>query len=160
VTPLLRAADWLAATPPAALLRERAWLYPLVETLHILGFVLLVGAVAMFDLRVLGLGRALPLRALGRYLLPWSVGGALLALPTGALLFSTQPADFLANPLFLLKLALIGAAALNAALFHVGPWRGAGLDAGAAPPRARIQAACSLLAWIAVIVCGRLLAYV
>jgi hypothetical protein len=160
LTPLERVAEWLAATPPAALLREHAWLYPLAETLHILGFVLLVGAVAMFDLRVLGLGAKLPVRALGRFLLPWSAGGFLLAAPTGALLFITQAGDFLANRVFLLKLALIGAALLNAALFHLGPWRSAGLDAGVAPRRARIQAAGSLLAWVAIIACGRLLAYV
>lgn len=114
----------------------------------------------MFDLRVLGLGRALPVRALGRYLLPWSAGAALLVVPSGLLLFMTQAPDFVVNPAFLCKLALIAAAGLNALLFHLGPWRAASFDAGMAPLRARIQAMLSLLLWIATICCGRLLAYI
>ena len=158
MAPLESAAAWLAATPPAALLRSHAWLYPLVETAHILGFVVLVGAVAMFDLRVLGCGRALPLDALGRYLLPWSAGSLLVVVPTGLLLFSTQAQVFLASPAFLLKLGLIGAAGLNALAFHLG--RRSLVDNGRPGLRERGQAALSLLLWAGVIASGRLIAYV
>jgi hypothetical protein len=153
-------AEWLAATPPALAMRGYAWLYPAVEIVHIAGYVLLVGAVAMFDLRVLGFGRALPVPALARYLLPWSAGSMLAVLPSGLLLFAAEAPDLAANRVFLLKLFLIGAAGLNALAFHAGPWRSAGRWPATAPPRARLHAALSLLLWSGVLACGRLLAYV
>lgn len=153
-------AAWLAATPPALAMRGHAWLYPAVEIVHIAGFAVLVGAVAMFDLRVLGFGRDLPVRLLARHLLPWSVGSMLLVLPSGLLLFAAEAPDLAANRVFLLKLALIGAAGLNALAFHGGPYRSAARWESRAPPRARLHALLSLLLWLAVIACGRLLAYV
>jgi hypothetical protein len=157
--PLDGLAAWLASTAPAQLMRSNAWLYPAVETAHILGFVLLVGAVAMFDLRVLGFGQALAPRALARHLLPWSAGSLLLVVPSGLLLLSAQAADMLANPVFLLKMGLVVAAGLNALGFHLSPWWRTG-GARAPDPRARLHAGASLLLWIAVIACGRMLAYV
>jgi hypothetical protein len=153
-------AEWLAATPPAAAMRDYAWLYPAVEILHIAGFAVLVGAVAMFDVRVLGLGRALPVRELARHLLPWSAGSMLVVAPSGLLLFAAEAPDLAANRVFLLKLVLIGAAGLNALAFHAGPYRAAERWQGRAPPAARLHAVLSLLLWLAVIACGRLLAYV
>ncbi|MGB9988897.1 DUF6644 family protein [Massilia sp. SM-13] len=154
-------AAWLYATPLSETMRSSLWLYPWVEIVHIAGFALLVGSVAMFDLRLLGCGRALPVRALARHLLPWSLGSLLLVVPAGLLMFSAQPQDFLANRVFWLKLGLIALAGLNAGLFHLGPYRGvAAWDVQRpAPGLARLHAALSLLLWIAVICCGRLLAY-
>jgi hypothetical protein len=151
---------WLAATPPAVAMRANAWLYPLVEIVHIVGFTVLVGAVAMFDFRVLGLGRELPVRALARYLLPWSVGSMAAVLPSGLLLFAAEAPDLAANRVFLLKLVMIVAAGLNALAFHAGPYRAAAHWQGRAPPLARLHAVLSLLLWLGVIACGRLLAYV
>jgi hypothetical protein len=153
-------ADWLAGTAPALAMRAKLWLYPTVEIVHIAGFAVLVGAVAMFDLRVLGLGRELPVRALARYLLPWSAGSMLAVLPSGLLLFAAEAPGLAGNRVFVLKLLLIGVAALNALAFHAGPYRTAECWQGRAPPRARLHAALSLLLWLAVIACGRLLAYV
>jgi hypothetical protein len=153
-------ASWLAATQPALAMKSNAWLYPAVEIAHIAGFSVLVGAVAMFDLRLLGFGRGLPVRELARHLLPWSAGSMLLVLPSGLLLFAAEAPDLAINRIFLLKLLLIAAAGLNAAAFHAGPWRRAERWASSAPPRARAHAALSLLLWLGVIACGRLLAYV
>jgi hypothetical protein len=157
--PLADAAAFAASLPLAQAMREHAWLYPAVETLHIVGFALLVGAVAMFDLRLLGFGRQLPVRALARHLLPWSACSMLLVLPTGLLLFVADPAALLANRVFLLKLALIALAGLNALAFHAGPYRGADAWSGRPPGRALVHALLSLGLWIAVIACGRLIAY-
>lgn len=155
-------AAWLASTPLSQAMREHLWLYPVVETVHIVGFAVLVGAVALFDLRVLGCARTLPVHALGRHLLRWSLASLLLVIPAGVLLFSSQPMEFIANPVFMLKLALLAVAGLNAAGFHAGVYRSvAAWDTRRpAPPLARVQAALSLLLWISVIACGRLLAYV
>lgn len=152
---------YLEATPLALAMRERLWLYPVVEIIHITGFAILVGSVAMFDLRVLGFSRALPVQALGRHLLPWALAALALIVPAGLLMFSAHPHDFASSRVFQLKLALIGAAGINAALFHAGQWRGAvNWNQGAqAPLAARAHAVASLFIWVAVIACGRLLAY-
>ena len=152
---------WLAATELSQAMRTSLWLYPIVEIFHILGFVILVGSVAMFDLRVLGWSRLLPVQGLGRHLLPWSMGALALIVPAGLLMFSAHPHEFVENPIFLLKLALIAVAGVNAVLFHTGIYRsvarwGVGVTA---PLQARLHALASLAIWIAVITCGRLLAY-
>lgn len=145
----------------AKAMRENLWLYPSVEIVHIVGFTILVGSIVMFDLRVLGLSRTIPVRALGRHLLPWTFGALLLILPSGLLMFSAHAADFLGNRAFQVKMGLILAAAINAAMFHTGPYRTVeSWDTGvAAPALARLSVAASILIWICVIACGRLLAY-
>ncbi|MCC6071972.1 DUF6644 family protein [Massilia sp. GCM10020059] len=152
---------WLEASSLSAAMRGSLWMYPIVEIVHITGFAILVGSVAMFDLRVLGFARALPVQALGRHLLPWALAALALIVPAGLMMFSAHPHDFASNKVFQLKLALIGAAGVNAALFHAGPWRDAGAwnEGVQAPPLARAQALLSLAIWLAVISCGRLLAY-
>jgi hypothetical protein len=152
---------WLEATPLSGAMRGALWLYPIVEIVHILGFVLLVGAVAMFDFRVLGASRTVSVQALARHLLPWSVGGLVLIVPAGLMMFSAHPHDFVDNPIFLLKLTLIAAAGVNALLFHVGVYRSVSEwnSSVPAPPLAKAHALASLAIWVAVISCGRLLAY-
>ena len=152
---------WLEATPLAAAMRGSVWMYPIVEIVHIVGFAILVGSVAMFDLRVLGFGRSLPVKALGRHLLPWALACLLLIVPAGLMMFSAHPHELAGSTVFQLKLALIAAAGVNAAVFHAGAYRGAlSWNEGApAPLAAKAHAAASLLIWIAVISCGRLLAY-
>ena len=153
---------WLEATPVAAAMRQYAWLYPTVETLHILGFVVLVGAAAMFDLRLLGLSRLMRVTGLDRHLLPWSRLGLLMATPTGALLFIVDATATAANPAFRLKLLLIGIALLNVGVFHRGAYRSVqAWDCDVPPPfPARLAGGLSLLLWATVIACGRLIAYV
>lgn len=154
-------AQGIEALGLAVAMRQSLWLYPIVEIVHICGFVLLVGSVAMFDFRVLGLGRSLPVRALARHLLPWTLAALLLIVPSGLLMFITHAGDFISNPAFQLKLGLVFLAGLNAIAFHLGPFaRVADWDTGcAAPLGARLSAAASLAIWVAVISCGRLLAY-
>jgi len=153
-------AAWVGASAPARLMRGNAWLYPLVETAHILGFVLLVGAVAMFDLRLLGFGKGLPPRALARHLLPWSMASLLLVVPSGLLLFASQAGDMLASRVFLLKMGLVAVAGLNALAFHRSPWWRAPVAGPEANVRTRVHAGLSLLLWVGVIACGRLTAYI
>ena len=151
----------LAATPLSSAMRESAWLYPIVEIVHISGFSVLVGSVVLFDLRVLGCAPSLSVAALGRHLLRWSLASLALVVPAGLLLFSAHPVELADNPVFRLKLVLIALAGLNALAFHWLPYRSvAGWDRERrAPPLARAGAALSILLWIGVISCGRLLAY-
>jgi hypothetical protein len=152
----------LAESAPAAWIRGSLWAYPAVEILHILGFVILVGAAVLFDLRLLGISRnTIPVRNLARHLLPFSRMSLLLVVPTGFLLFTTQPVELAGNPVFRVKLLLIALAGLNAFVFHRGVFRGASTwDLGVTtPPAARAAAVISLLLWATVVSCGRLLAY-
>jgi hypothetical protein len=152
---------WLESTALAAAMRQWLWLYPIVEIVHITGIALLVGSIAMFDLRVLGLSRGLPVRRLARHLLPWSLAGFGIVAASGVLMFTAHATEFWSNPAFAVKLALIGLAGLNALVFHAGPYaRVDAWDSGsAAPAPAKAAAALSIASWIGVISCGRLLAY-
>lgn len=154
-------ANTIEALAIAKAMREELWLYPAVEIVHIVGFTILVGSVAMFDLRVLGLSKQIPVRALARHLLPWSVGALFLIVPTGLMMFSAHADDFLGNRAFQVKMALLLAALMNAAMFHTGPYQTvAAWNTGAtAPLLARVSVAVSLILWISIISCGRLLAY-
>ena len=152
---------WLELSGLGEAMRRSAWLYPIVEIFHIVGFVLLVGAAVLFDLRVLGLGRGLPVTTLARHLLRWSWAGLVLVVPAGVMLFTAHATEFVDNPAFRLKMVLLVVAAANVAFFHLVPYRTVGTwDAGAAAPGpARAAAALSIPAWIGVISCGRLIAY-
>ena len=153
--------SWLEVTAFAQAMRGWLWLYPIVEIIHIIGFVVLAGAVVMFDLRVLGLSKDISVRALGQHLLRWSVAGLIFVVPAGLMMFSAHPQELATSTIFLLKLVLIATAGLNAALFHKGVYRSVtNWDSGmAAPATAKLHALLSIVLWIAVISCGRLLAY-
>jgi hypothetical protein len=142
-------------------MRSSTWLYPAVETLHIVGFILLVGAVLMFDLRVLGLSRRVPVRMLAGHLLPWGAAALVLIVPAGLLLFAADATAMVGNRAFVLKMALLMAAATNAAAFHLGPFRTvAAWDQGVtAPLPARLHAGASLVLWLSIVACGRMIAY-
>lgn len=142
-------------------MRQSTWLYPAVETVHLIGLAILVGSIAVLDLRLLGFSRSLPVRRLAAHVLPWSIGGFALILPSGLMMFVAHANDLISNPVFALKVCLILAAGTNAAVFHAGIFRGAAAwDVDAMPPpAARASAALSLALWLTVIACGRLLAY-
>lgn len=135
-------------------LASHAWAYPALEAVHVMGIAMLFGGLLVFELRLLGLGRAIDLAALARLALPASLAGFAVCALTGALMFSTQPQELLANAAFRTKLVLIALAGLNAAAFH-------GLGGLVGRHRlARAQGLLSLGAWLAVIICGRWIAYV
>jgi len=152
---------WIEGTPLAVAMRQWLWLYPAVEVVHILGFVILVGAAVMFDLRLFGISRSLPVTTMARHHLRWARLALLLVVPSGLLMFAAHAAEMSANPAFRVKLVLIAMAALNAAVFHRGIFRSvAGWDREVrVPGPARLAALLSLLCWTGVIACGRLLAY-
>ncbi|MBP8294625.1 MAG: hypothetical protein KAX84_00870 [Burkholderiales bacterium] len=136
-------------------------MYPIVEIAHIVGFVTLVGSVAMLDLRLLGLSRSISVTALSRHTLPWTLGALLIVVPSGLMMFTAHATDFVSNEAFLAKMTLLMVAGVNALWFRVGPYQSVGSwDTGiCAPLAARLSAGLSLLVWVGVISCGRLLAY-
>ena len=143
-------------------MRQSLYLYPVVETVHIVGLALLFGSIAVLDVRLLGVGRGLSITRLSRHVLPWTIGSFVLIVPSGLAMFTAHAMEFIDNPAFLLKLGLILAALVNAGLFHTTTLRAVeGWDTQGRPPAAaRIAAGLSLALWIGVIACGRFLAYV
>jgi len=136
-----------------AALQTHPWAYPVLEAVHILGIGLLFGNLVLFELRVFGRGAVLPVQALARLSLGIALAGFTLAAASGLLMFSTQPAELLANRSFVLKMLLLVAAGCNAAWFH-GRGSLARLDG-----LARAQMLLSTLIWVAVVFCGRWIAY-
>ena len=152
---------WLESSAVAVAMRQWLWLYPVVEIVHITGIVGLVGGAVMFDLRLLGISRGLSVAALAGHLLSWARVGLGLVVLSGALMFTAHATEWAENPAFRVKILLIVVAGLNAWAFHRWPFRSvAGWDRDTvAPPCARLAAVVSIVLWLAVIACGRLLAY-
>jgi hypothetical protein len=142
-----------AAHNPFAWIGTHAYAYPLLEVLHIVGIAMLLGSLLLLELRVWGFGTALPILALARLALPLTLAGFALAATSGSLMFASQPGDLIANRVFVVKMGLVMMAGLNAASFHA---RGgvARIDR-----TARIQTMLSVGIWLAVIFCGRWIAY-
>ena len=136
-----------------AALQSHPWAYPVLEIFHIAGIALLLGNLVLLELRVFGQGAALPVADLARLSLGLAGAGFGLAAATGLLMFATQPGDLLANRAFTLKLLLLLAAGCNAAAFHA---RG---SLGKLDGMARAQMLVSTGLWLAVIACGRWIAY-
>jgi hypothetical protein len=138
---------------PFAWIGTHAFAYPLLEVVHIVGIGLLLGSLVLFELRVWGLGATLPPVALARLALPLTLAGFALAATSGSLMFASQPTELIANRAFVVKMGLVMTAGLNAAAFHA---RG---GAARLDRIARAQTLLSLGVWLAVIVCGRWIAY-
>jgi hypothetical protein len=135
-------------------LRSHVWAYPALEVVHIIGIALLLGNLVLLELRVFGLGAELPVKALSRLSLGIALTGFSVVAASGLLMFASQPAELLANRAFTLKMLLLLTAGCNAAWFH---GRGS-LDK--LDGLARLQMAVSTLIWLAVVACGRWIAYV
>ena len=134
-------------------LQTSTWAYPALEALHVLGIAMLVGNLIALELRVFGHAQALPVHALARLSLGIALSGFGLAAATGGLMFATQPGELLANKTFLIKMGLLVCAGANALWFHArGSLRR--LDT-----LARMQMIISSALWVAVIFCGRWIAY-
>jgi hypothetical protein len=159
MNPAASLAEPLANTALARWL-QTGWAFPIVESVHILSFALLVGAIAVVDLRLLGLMRHGAIEPLLRSALPVALVGFCAAVASGTLLFVANAGELLANRAFSVKIMLLMLGGLNAAWFHASAAREA--LASEAPPSAGMRAAglVSLLLWVAVVVAGRLIAYV
>ncbi|PYQ78297.1 MAG: hypothetical protein DMG01_11915, partial [Acidobacteria bacterium] len=79
------------------------WIWPLCETLHFMGLALLMGVVSVFDLRMLGMAKGLPLGPLQR-LMPWAILGFVINLTTGFMFFAGDPFQYIHNVAFGMKL--------------------------------------------------------
>ncbi len=155
-------AVWLSETQGSIALHESFYMYPLIETTHVLAIFLFAGSISMVDLRLLGRGFTdTPVSEMTRRMLPWTVIGFIVLLITGALLFYAIPVRSYHSLWFRLKVLLLVVAAVNVWWLHRRIQRDCERwDSDPVPPRnARIAAAVSLLMWAGVIVAGRMIAY-
>lgn len=136
-----------------ATLLTHAWAYPILEVVHIVGIALLLGNLMMLEMRVFGWGAALPVRDLARLSLLIATVGFGLAALSGLTMFATQPAELLSNRIFTVKMLLLMLAAANAAWFHARD------SLGRLDGMARVLMVVSSLIWLAVVACGRWIAY-
>jgi hypothetical protein len=137
------------------------WLWPTMQTLHYFGATLLLGTIGLFDLRALGIAKAIPPAAIHR-LIPWGIAGYLWNMSLGTIFFFGHPDQYFYNNAFRIKLTLMALAGLNVLVFY-GTNAFAevsALPAGAdAPRRVKIICGVSLAAWIGVLMCGRLITF-
>ena len=159
---LLAFCRWLESTPGSVALHESIWVYPIVESVHVLTLCIFLGLTVILDLRLLGATLpATPVSQIVRRFLPWTVAGFAIMVVTGALLFYAIPVKTYLNIFFRLKVVFLLMAGLNVAIFQrtasptINRW-----DLDPRPPfRARLAGAVSLALWAAIVVCGRMIAY-
>ena len=139
-------------------IRENEYLFPLIESVHVLAICLVVGSILAVDLRLLGVAYIRePVSRVTKGILPLTWCAFSAALVSGSLLFISNATKYLANGYFDTKILLIGAAGLNMAVFqsigakNMSRWDNAAVP----PPTARLAGGLSIMLWIAVVACGR-----
>jgi hypothetical protein len=159
-------AGWLArleTTQLATAISESTWLFPTIETVHVLAITLVVGSITMVDLRLLGLSmRRRPVAELLVEVLPWTWTSFAVAVTSGALLFASAATHYWGTAPFRAKMLLLGLAGANMLVFHLAVQRraqagapGSGTDRGA-----KISGGISLCLWIGIVGCGRWIGFV
>ena len=140
------------------LVRENDLLFPFIESVHVLAVCLVVGSIAVVDLRLLGFASVdRPVGRLMRSILPITVSAFGLAVAAGSLLFISHASKYLENRFFIAKITLIALAGVNMAVFHlIGARNLDQWENDALPPLfARLAGGLSLFLWVSVVACGR-----
>lgn len=159
---LLPFCQWLANTDGSIALHESLYMYPIVESMHVLTLCLFVGMTMIMDLRLTGLAlRRVPASEVVERLQPWIFAGFFIMTVTGVLLFYAIPVRSYQNIFFRAKVVFLVLAGLNAWAFHTGVFtRVSSWGRDASPPaRARLAGIASLVLWAGVIFAGRMIAY-
>jgi hypothetical protein len=154
--------QWLENSSISSFFRQSLWLYPAVEIVHIVGFAILAGAAILFDIRLLGFSPQLSVANAARHLLFWAQISLIAVLPSGLILFMVDATTLVSNTAFQVKMALLVIAGVNAWVFHAFTSRNMkNRDTfQSTPTGAKIAGILSILIWISIISCGRLIAYV
>ena len=152
--------DWLYGTWPSYLANNYRWSWPIAESVHFFGLVLMTGTVGAFDLRLLGLGKGIAPRDLHR-LLRYGILGFALSVITGLLFISGAPEQYFYNSAFHLKAVALTAIGINVALFYGLEFKAVAAmgPVDEAPRRAKIMAGVSLALLVAVMLFGRMLTF-
>ena len=144
-------------TLPLALRIGESWWFPLLESLHVLTAMFVVGSILMVDLRLLGLtARRYPIKRFANEILPWTWTAFVFATLTGLGMFITRASWYIENRAFQLKLLALFLAAVNMAIFHSGDARSIARWESSHPSvSARAAGAVSIAIWIGITLAGR-----
>jgi len=147
---------WLEMLPLAGRIGE-SWWFPLLESIHVLTAMFVVGSILWVDLRLLGAsGMRYAASRFTKELVSWTWGAFAIALISGFGMFMTRASWYVLNRAFQIKLLLLVLAAANMVLFHIWGARGIGQwDHGRPALHARIAGAASLVIWAGVTLAGR-----
>jgi hypothetical protein len=160
---VLDAAKWLQGSALGHFMRESGvWTYAIVNLLHILGVASLFGSVLVLDLRLLGLGRRVPLAALAEATVPVATAGFTVAAATGVGLLVTKATEYVGNPFLALKFPAIALGLVNVLLIRRSEaWQARGRRELLPREHRRlaIMGGLSLACWLTAIAAGRLIAY-
>lgn len=161
---LLAICQWLEHSALGMGIRDSDWLFYLIESIHVFGIILMVGTVAMVDLRLLGVGilRRQPVSEVAGQLLPLTWTGFGILFVSGSFLVISEAATKLyISPSFWIKMSLILLAGVNMTIFHFTVYRNLTKwdSAPVTPPGARAAAWISLTLWAGVVFAGRGIAY-
>jgi hypothetical protein len=154
---------WLQSTAPAIAISESSWLFPCIESIHVLSIALVVGSITMLDLRLLDVNlRDRPVEELTAEILPWTWASFGVAVCTGALLFSSNATKYWGTVPFRAKMLLLVLAGINMVVFHATINRSVGVWGHQAhtPRAAKISGGISLGLWIGVVSFGRWIGFV
>lgn len=155
-------AKQIETTSLGTAISQSAWMFPTIETIHVIAIVLVVGSIAILDLRLLGLSwTRRPVVEVAGEVLPWTWSAFIVAVLTGSLMFVSAASKYAVNPPFLLKMGLMGLAGINMAVFHriSFPQADGWMPGEKTPAAARLAGALSLVFWIAIVACGRLIGF-
>ncbi len=159
---LLKIAQALEASPFGEGIRQSRYGFPGLIFIHLCGLLITVGAISLWDLRLLGAGlRSIPVSRVGRALLPWTWTGFAVMLVSGSALVCVEAGRLYPNTAFRLKMALLVLAFINMSSFHLTIYRSVAQWDGDAvvPLRARLAGAISLALWFSLLTAGRAIGY-
>jgi hypothetical protein len=153
---------WLENSQFGTAIHESLWLFPMIETAHLFGIVLLVGATSALDLRLMGLSmKEEPASRIAGRLLPWAWTGLTIQLVTGFCLFASEATRCWDNRAFRIKMVMLVLAGLNALIFHQTVYRRVASwdEAAVTPVGAKFAGCCSILLWFGIVAAGRWIAF-
>jgi len=154
-------AQWLASTPVSQGIQKALWLIPILQAIHIMGIAMVLAAVAMVDLRILGLaGRSQTMGETARRFVPWLWTGLAVLATTGIVLVIGEPTRSLLNLAFQIKMALLACAVAVTLVFQASLRRNMPMWEDGRRNAVKVLAAFTFLVWCAIAVAGRWIAYV
>ncbi|HEX5281275.1 MAG TPA: DUF6644 family protein [Micropepsaceae bacterium] len=160
---ILNILNWIDNSAFANAVRDSFWVFPSIETVHVVAMVIVLGSITRLDMRLMGLiWHDRPVSEVSEEMLPWTWTSFVIAAVFGFMLWASKPITYLGIAFFDMKMLLIILAGLNMLVFQFGIYRSVGAwDCDPVPPTGvRLAGAVSMACWLCVVVCGRLIGFV
>jgi hypothetical protein len=143
--------QWLEQTSLSVAIRESAWAFPIIESVHVLSLCLF-GMAILMDFRVLGLALTrVPAAEIAADLMPWMTAGIVVVVVSGILTFLNTPVEYYNSTVFRIKVIMLLLVAVNAWVLRARRWQHG--------RNAVFARSLSLVLWAGIIVAGRMITY-